>query len=290
MTAQTLVIETLGICTHFTHGVASGVPHRVVLPNCTQIQSNTLTLPRQSRVLYYLIPHFPQLEVSGEVELTIPGMLHYGDVLIGTRLQVINCIDQHVVYLDDDTPKLTDFDPDYSFSGDVVLQGRAACYFDIYGGRVSYQKPKTANGAGRVRIEMQTDGPPELLATPLDPWVGPRGPAACRVSLGAAEDPLRPITLIVRNVELIAEKLADEQWGSFDFLLHYLTARGGIPDWIARPTPGMPEAPASVTPERLASALRVLADVVAAAGDLNVRRPIVHDEDLTSSCAPSQYP
>ncbi len=289
MNRQTLVIETLGICTHFTHGVASGVPHRVVLPNCMTILSSTVALPKRSDVLYYLIPHFPQLEVSNGAALTVPGVLHDGDVLIGARLQVINCIDRNIEYLDDDTPKLTAFDPDYDFSGDVVLHGRAACYLDIYGGQVSYQQPPVAGGAGRVRIEMHTDGPPELLVTPLTQWTGSSG-SAWRIPLGTEQDREQPITLKVRNVEMMVEKLADEAWGSFDFMLHYLTARGGIPDSLASPTPGMPADPTSVSPERLASALRMLADVVAAASNTGVRRPLLHDEDLTSSCAPSQYP
>lgn len=287
MTTYQLTINTLGICTHFTHGVVSGVPHRVVLPDATQIQSRTLKLADQPPVLYYMVPHFPQLESSG-ADLTVPDVLRQGDVLMGARVQVINCIDREIEY-GEEAPKLTHFDPDYDFSGDVVLHGRAACYFDVYGGRISYEPPPQPGGAGSVRIDMQTDGPPVLLVTPLAQWKG-RSRGSHRVTLGQPADPAQPITLNVKNVELKSEHPADEMHGAFDFLLHYLTARGGIPESIAHPTPGMRKDPPSATPDQMAGALGELALALAAASDPAATWPVVAHEDLTPSCSPSQYP
>lgn len=291
MTTHHLTIETHGICTHFTHGVVSGVPHRVVLPNATHIQSQTIAVGHHAPVLYYLVPHFPQLEVPGGPDLTAGELLRHGDVLLGARLQVINCIDRRIEYVHTGKgPHLSEYDPDYAISGDVVLQGRAACYFDVYGGVVTYHPPQRPDGAGFISIRMRTDGPPELLVTPLAQW-SELAPEAHRVPLGESTDDASPVTLKVRNVELARELPADESFGKFDFLLHYLTARGGIPASIVKPTPGMGDHPEPVTPERMATALRELANnVLAAASIEDTKRDLLHERFLTASCAPTQYP
>jgi hypothetical protein len=290
MTTHHLTIETHGICTHFTHGVVSGVPHRIVLPNATHIQTQTIAVGNGSPVLYYLVPHFPQLEVPGGPDLTIADVLRHGDVLMGARLQVINCINRRIEYMDDEAPHLSDYDPDYTISDDVVLQGRAACYLDVYGGVVTYHLPPRPNGAGFISITMQTDGPPELLVTPLAQWTEP-GPEAHRVCLGESTDAASPVTLKVRNVELARELDADESFGAFDFLLHYLTARGGIPASIVKPAPGMRDDPKPVEPARMAKALNELAkNLLDAANTADTKRDLLHEQFLTASCAPTQYP
>ncbi len=292
MKTNYLTIETHGICTHFTHGVVSGVPHRIVLPNATHIQSQTIAVGNDAPVLYYLVPHFAQLEVPGGPELTMPGVLRRGDVLMGARLQVINCIDSQLEYTEGaGAPKLTTFDPDYTFSDDVVLQGRAACYVDIYGGVVTYHESKRPNGAGYMSIAMKTDGPPELLVTPLAQWSDQqRCQETYRTSLGESTDRESPVTLKVRNVEFAREFPAEEAFGSFDFLLHYLTARGGIPQSIATATPGMLQDRKSVNAERMAQALTELAATVAHASTRDGKRDLLGEQVLTSSCAASQYP
>lgn len=291
MTTHYLRIETHGICTHFTRGVVSGVPHRVVLPNATHIQAQRIAVADGSPVLYYLTPHFAQLDVPGGPELTIEGVLRYGDFLTGARLQVINCIDQRIEYGLDQAPNLSEFDPHYTISDDVVLQGRAACYFDVYGGVVTYNPPpKTRpDGAGFFSIDLCTDGPPELLVTPLSQWSG-NSQDSYRQRLGESTDRSAPVMLKVLNVELAREIPAEQELGSFDFLLHYLTARGGIPDWIKARTPGMHKDLKSVEAARMAQALRELATAVAGASAGETRRELMHTELLTSSCAASQYP
>lgn len=293
MSLYSLTIKTLGICTHFGHGAVGGVPHRVVLPDATNIVTGLLTVKnspvlRPSPVAYYLVPHFPRLETSEEVELTIPGLLTRGHIQSGIRIEVVNCVDRELVYQDDDTPKLTHYEPEYTFSSDVVLHGRAACYLDVYGGTVSWMPPPPKGGAGSVLINMKTDGPPELRVTTLAPWTGTASQSHC-LPLAASGGKPREVLFLMENLELVMERPAEELHGEFDFLLHYLTARGGIPQSIKFATPGMAAIPRSVTPERLAQALRQLADLVALSTDPENRK-LVDEVDLTASCAPSQYP
>lgn len=290
-----LNIETHGICTHFTAGVVSGVPHRVVLPNATHIQTQMVSIAGQGPILYYLVPHFPHIEVVGGPDLTCERLLRGGRFLTGVRLQVTNCRNLEFVNEAREAPGLLDYDPDYVPSADVVLQGRAACYLDVYGGTVSYHPPKRTNGAGFMSISMETDGPPELLVTSLAPWhTLDQVSTAYRFTLGESTDPLKPVTVKLRNVELLRELPADEHFGGYDFLLHYLTARGGIPADIVSKTPGMPKDPQQVQPERMAEALVELAKMVARAQDVHdpdaVLAALSPEDDLTSSCAPSQYP
>ena len=49
-------------------------------------------------------------------------------------MQILNTNETEILYLNDGVSSLTDFVPNYNFSSDVVLNGRASCYFDLYGG------------------------------------------------------------------------------------------------------------------------------------------------------------
>jgi hypothetical protein len=292
MKTYSLIVNTHGICTHFGRGVVSGVPHRVVLPDSTNIMFGLITVEQESvlnpsPVPYYLVPHFPRLE-AGEVELNIPGLLADGDIRSGIRVEVANCVDRELVYYTDGMPRLTDFNPEYTFASDVVLNGRAACYLDVYGGTVTWVPPNEEQRAGYVSIEMTTDGPPELLVTTLAPWTGTSN-RSHRLSLAREGGEPREITLVVNNVELWQERPAEELSGAFDFLLHYLTARGGIPQSIKCATPGMPPDPQPVAAERLAAALRDMADLLVPATGPG-KRTLALAYDLTASCAPSHYP
>lgn len=297
-----LIIETHGICTHFRYGVVSGVPHRVVLADTTHIQAGTVAIadqpepgmspvnPQESGpVLYYLTPHFPHLEIVEGPELSVPHLLRHGDFLKGTRLQVLNCVEQGIDYTDENAlnaPRLTSYYPDYVPSDDVVLNGRASCYFDVYGGSVGYVPPPKPGRPGYMTIAMQTYGPPELLVTPLAPSA-----TAHRVQIPTPTDPNVPIRLKLRNAELMSELRAEDDLGAYDFMLHYLTARGGIPATLASKTPGMPKVLRSVKRERMAHALTDLADALVQANDSEAMMRPLRPEDLFSeSCAPSQYP
>jgi len=303
-TPGSLTLKFSGICTHFRNGVVPGVPHRVVLPDATRLQTGLITVQEPDGstpppVMYYLTPHFPSIKVvSHEVDLAVPGLISKkGHILSGVRLQVINAVDGDMVEEDDDFPGLTAFVPGYSYSSDVVLNGRAACYFDVFSGTLKTHPPLVPSGPRRVVITVKTDGPPELLVTPLIS-LGEQGKSYRRL-LGTDESP--DVTLKVRNVEEVLEGyFIAEDHGDFDFLLHYLTARGGIPQIIKEKTPGMPPGELqSVTKERMVQVLNEMASLLNDVGATAVTsgfgyagrrlRPI-EDDDLNASCADSHYP
>ncbi len=290
-----LTIIFAGICTHFRQGVAAGVPHRVVLPDATNFVTGYLTVPDapapdRGRVLYYLMPHYAQLELDGGPEIQVPSLTDSGgpavtdgDILAPIRLQVVNAVDPKLEYVGDDfTRSLTEFVPDYTFSSDVVLNGRAACYFDLYGGQVvSYT---VSSGASQTRVELTTDGVPELLVTPLASSSGPVRSHRLQLRSDPATE---EVTLTVKNLELPgAEPNLDQQGGAFDYLFHYLTARGGIPQTIQQLTPGLlPENLVSVTKGELAL---TFARMGAALG--GGKRALVAAWQATPACADSNYP
>jgi hypothetical protein len=289
-----LTIRFAGICTHFRHGAAAGVPHRVVLADASRFLSDLVTVaesPTAEPILYYLMPHFAQLEVVGVVgerdPLNVPPFepggsmaVKNGDVATGIRLQVVNAVDREMTYADEDTPKLVSYVHRYTLSTDVVLQGRAAVYFDLYGGKIYSRLNK--GGARQTYVDLTTDGPPELLVTPLAASTSPI--TAARLLLG--DEPV--VTLNVKNLEEADREVKlDHQGGAFDFLLHYLTATGGIPQSFKSLTPGMlPHNLVSATREDLARALAGMSDILRNPA----RRKLVHPDEVTPSCSDSQYP
>lgn len=285
MTDHTLTFQFQGICTHFRYGVAAGVPHRVVLPDAAHIQGGYLNIDGVTKepVLYYFVPHFARLMlVGGGGDLTVPGLINqHGDIVSGVRLQVLNAIDPAMNYCDERVPSLSTFVPQYNFAADVVLGGRAACYLDLYGGEAWSEEPPEGSGRPlRYFIKVRTEGAPKLLVSPLLSSGQPG--QSHQVKLPADPPDLR---LFVKNLEPPLEQPSEELAGEFDYLLHYLTARGGIPETIARCMPGMPDNPKSVTPDRLALALEQLRRAL-----LDSPRELVKPDDITPGCADSQYP
>ena len=293
MTAHKLTIRFAGICTHFRYGVAAGVPHRVVLPDAARFTAAVITMTASAAlepkpVLYYLMPHFAQLETYPPFKLDVPPLddnfgpsIVDGDVLGSVRLQVVNAVASGVSYADD-TYRLTEFVSNYAPSTDVALNGRAAVYFDLYGGEFS--KRVGHSGATQTVVEITTDGPPVLLVTSLGSSDVPT--RAARLSLGNAPE----IKLDVKNMEAVdvRERKLDYQGGAFDFLLHYLTSTGGIPSTIKELTPGMDEQQlVSATREQLARAMEGMADILE---HPQARRVLVSPDELTPSCSDSQYP
>jgi hypothetical protein len=294
-----LTIRFAGICTHFRDGVVASVPHRVVLPDASKIATGLVTVtnasPNAGPVVYYLLPHFAQLEVEGQdpARLNVPPLvkgggvvMQNGDILSGIRLQVRNAIDHEMRYLEDATPKLIEYDPLYVFSGDVVHAGRAACYFDLFGGTAF--SIKVAGGATQTIVQIRTDGPPELLVSLLGASTSP--PSSYVLPLTDIDGPTE-LTLFVKNLEAAEEQneKIDQQGGAFDFLLHYLTARGGIPQLIRR-TPGMPEGVVSATRGEIARALNTMARLLDPLENAGGRRKLVFPDEVTPSCSDSQYP
>jgi hypothetical protein len=284
-----LTIRFAGICTHFLNGVAAGVPHRVVLPTAAKINVGLLSITDVPSGLvpdvnYYLLPHFAQLEtVDGTGLIDVEGLIDGGDIIAGTRLQVRNAADRELLYDQFDAPRLKVFDPDYTISSDVVLGGRATCYFDLYAGRVT---STIVNDASQTIVELETDGVPELLVTPL---ARANTPVQPRVVPLPIEPTATEATLYVKNLEPAGELESNQSRGAFDFLWHYLTASGGIPPGIERMVPGMNiRNYRSATPQEMADALRELASLLAPP---KVHpRALIHVLDVTPSCSDSQYP
>ena len=292
-----LTLAFAGICTHFK-GVVAGVPHRVVLPDCTRIGVGQVTIASDADpqpLLHYFAPHFPWIRLeTAQRDLSVEGLLSDGYFLVPLRLQVVNpAPEANVMVYENTTPSLTDFAPDYNFASEVVLAGRASGYVDVFGGKVTTRLP-TPNGASQVLITMKTIGPPELLLTPMGPMPPDRSLASQRLVLWKENDP-KHVELTVANLENAVERPAED--AAFDYLLHFLTARGGIPPMIIARTPGMPDPPAPVpaaTTETLGKALikfgglllptHTRADSPGGATKKNPRF------DLTPSCSDSQYP
>jgi hypothetical protein len=313
----TLTLQFRGICTHFRYGVVAGVPHRVVLPDATRFATGFLNVHDQNphdAVLYYLTPHFASLEVRSRdglpagVDLTVPpgagdadSLIHQGSIMEAVRLQVLNATNTEMSY-DGNVPSLTDFHPDYNISNDVVLGGRAACYFDLFGGKfaVTLSLPPSPP---LVSIRIETSGAPVLLVTPLTPAPHlTRGATVKSYPLpltnpGDAED--ADVTLFVRNLETASEyhSGAEQKGGEYDYLLHYLTAQGGIPRVIKTRVPGLTDV-ASATPEQIGKALKTLGGLLPStpaiarrsAATSAVRRPPTVEQFVTASCSDSQYP
>ncbi|MCU1231994.1 MAG: hypothetical protein JWO97_4878 [Acidobacteria bacterium] len=265
-----LTINFLGICGHY-RDVVPGLPHRVVLPNASQIHIGLLNVGLEQEVPYYLLPHYVMLR-AGSIPLTVPGIAKYGWVYSSVRLQVLNAVDQPLSYDSSyyETRPIEDFVPRFEYSQEVVLGGRAAAYFDVHGGVVS--SSRGAGGAGYTTIAIQTDGKPKLGLTPFD--------STTTVAI-EIED-----TLTVGNVDFDS----NNEDGPFDFLLHYLAAERGIPRTLSFPTPGMGAKPPRKTPCEIADALRAFAGCMETGSpSFNQMRRITPDVHF-ESCSDTRYP
>ena len=277
-----------GVSTHFRNGIVAGIPHRAVLPDCSHFFTDFLSIDGfPDPFLYYLNPHFAQLQADG-VDFTIPGLMtKNGYVRSGVRLQVGNGIPAHGLRATDSSMNnLTTYDPSYEYSADVVVGGRAACYFDFDYGDAEWLPPEPPSIlAQRLSVTVETDGPPWLLVTSLNATAD--APSFTKLELGGS----RHVTLDVKNLELHSEEPADQNAGQFDFLFHFLTARGGIPKRIVVTTPGL-ESPSSASGGQIASALKDLAALLT----LQAKDPAAFYEKLpplaegqTPACSPAQY-
>jgi hypothetical protein len=295
MSGYSLNVQFAGICTHFTRGTVAGVPHRVVLPDATNILTGALSIKDREpqEITYYLTPHFPVLASEGH-DLTVPGLILNGAIQSGVRLQVINARGDGMGYTGQKrVPKLTVFDPHYTFSDDVVVHGRAFCYFDFYSGSFVATPPSPTNPLGpvQVRITVETDGPPELLVTSLGRSAEPV--RSYRLSLATANGEPGEITLMVKNLEFPIEVASEQSGGVYDYLLHFLTARGGIPRRLETHPPGVPDGPLpSATGAEIGKALEAMGCELVNASTPPSDRPRlqIHRDFLTPSCSDSQYP
>jgi hypothetical protein len=230
MSTYQVTVEFRGISTHFRDTVP-GVPHRVVLPRSSSWAVGFIRWPdHEEPKPYFLPPHFSYLyckdDQKGDPQhLHGPGVLNswiYG----GVRLQIANAIGPKLDYrrsFDDNVPKVAGYVPAYQYSEDVVLGGRAECYFDVFCGTVdSYLHGE----ASRTTITMETFGPPQLQITLLQQ----------RQGVPLANVPVRPYVVVGNSSQ-------DTTDASLDFLWHLLTCREGIPQELAQLPYGAGTAP-----------------------------------------------
>ncbi len=311
----TLNINFRGICTHFRN-VVPGIPHRVVLPSAEAIRFGIVHCPPFETFAtppdYYLTPHFSLLSTPGGPIPDIDGILlssantgnpninPNNSYLIGAaRIQVANPVDDagQPAYSSSytTTKSLREFVPDYEYSEEVVQGGRATCYFDIFNGQIG--SGLTADGASSVSIQMSTDGPPQLWVMPIQPLTAGTPPQLLQLApdlLGVST-----VTLTVGNLELNSAETDDPQ---FDYLLHYLTASGGIPRVIAKWTPGMTD-PKPHTVAEFAAGINGFATIInppvtGGTGQSATTRleallaaiAKINPDDVTPSCSDSRYP
>ncbi|HYI12091.1 MAG TPA: hypothetical protein VEK57_23765 [Thermoanaerobaculia bacterium] len=244
----TLKILFQGICSHFT-GVVPWIPHRVVLPDASAFRFGLVDLPERSGVEYFLMPHFAVLRTipSSQELMSIPGVMETGNIFDGVRIQVANASGNGVSYepaFFEKVPQITSFVPAYVPSDEVVTGNRAICHVDLFSASVT--KFTNLDLSESVIATIATDGLPELLVTPFST----AGTAAHRIVLNVDEE--EKALLIVANQGIDCQV---ERENNFDFLLHYITSRTGIPRVLDRPTPGLTQTPASFTPLDLDTAL-----------------------------------
>lgn len=239
----TVNVTFMGICTHFRDTVP-GIPHRVVLADASAFRFGIAVLvpnlhpdlgaaSTPNQATYFLMPHFAIVRTpSADVQqaLNITGVMENGNIFSGVHLTIPNAVGAGVSYEPSyqTVPLLTTYMEDYAYSPEVVLGGQAGIYFDLYSATIGAFPG--VDLAVDVTATIETDGPPELLATPFF-----RG-APHRISLVAGgQDPDAPVELVVANQGMDCET----QENSYDFLLHYLTNRTGIPRRLIAQPPGI---------------------------------------------------
>jgi hypothetical protein len=278
-----LTINFHGICVHFKN-VLPGIPHRVVLPDAMAVRFGTVSVATQPDdappAAYYLLPHYaflrpePTSEIAGD----------HTRVLDGVHLQILNP-SKHQPTADPVDPlqpfSLRQYAPStLTYSDEVVMGGRAAAYFDLYGGAVETKAMPA--GARYTSVTIETDGPPQLRSTTFP---GSHGGVQSEVLTIDA-----PV-LTIANMDFDAPDEDD----NVDFLLNYLVARDGIPRFLERPVPGMGNDPQSVTAQQIARKLEGLAERIG--GSVADGRWVTKDQIiaaelyvLTASCSNSQWP
>lgn len=230
-----LTLHFRGICAHFRN-VVPGIAHRAVLPNATQVRFGFLDAPGTSSPLPYVIPpHIAGLllpEARHQEMLEVPGAMLAGVIYGGVRIQVANAEGNEVLYEAgyEEVARMVDYVPDYQFADEVVMGGRASCYFDIVSGVMNnFGKNTGDRNLIGVQATIQTDGPPVLAITPF--FHAPGDP----LKVTTIELPQDEVDMVVANIGLGCDDGSD----SFDFLLNYLARKGGIPRFVTQPLPGM---------------------------------------------------
>ena len=263
-----------GTCTHF-RGVVPGVPHRAVLPNgnATRFGSVTFREPVTKTVPWAVAPHTASVVVTDFPRINWGRTIQCGKICRPVHLQIVNGTnDVHHDMQYDCVPSLSDFVPHFQYSTEVVLRGRALCYFDLRNGLITSPKPN-GDEARLVEAHIETDGPPILRITELTSDEQPMKPKSMVVTLPEIA------TVTVSNVGVDCDKRA----AGADFMLHFLTAAGGIPYDLLKSPPGWEEHDTLLCPDKPI----VHPDLIdpCKAVDDTLALPAIH-----LSCSDSRYP
>jgi hypothetical protein len=271
MSKHQVTVEFRGICAHFRDTVP-GVPHRVVLPRAGAWTSGFIAWPGiPEPQVYFLPPHFSYVYCKEgphgpDQPLEGPGIVRswiYG----GVRLQISNAIGGPLDYRQsfaDDVPHVASFVPSYRYSDDVVLGGRAECYFDVFCGKVeSYPHGQAA----RTTITMETEGPPRLQITPLY--------QRQTTGIPLVDVPVQPYVVVGNSSH-------DQTDASLDFLWQLLTCREGIPQELAQLPYGAGQGPGPQVEAGRVAKLEL--------PHFDLWPWVVSDFETDASCSNSQYP
>jgi len=231
-TGGQVVVTFRGTCTHF-QGVVPGVPHRVVLPNGNATRFGSVTFGKASKkiVPWAVTPHTASVVVTGVPRIEWGQTIRCGKICRPVHLQIVNGtndVEHDPTYCD--IPSLSEYVPHFQYSAEVVLRGRALCYFDLRNGRIK-ARPAKENEAIQAVATIETDGPPQLRITELT----------------SDEQPMKPKSMVVRLPEIAAMTVSnvgvdcDKGAAGADFMLHFLTAAGGIPYDLLKEPPGWNE-------------------------------------------------
>lgn len=253
-----LNITFSGICVSLHSGVVPGVPMRTVVPNALACRFGVIRIPDKDNFLYnvyyYLLPH-----VAIASDQIIGGRQIY---LTGQYITVTNAKEQPFCR-DEGGFSLNEFKPDVQLDPDVVFEGNAMAYFDVFGGRVWTEGE--GDEARVTRVAIKTNGTPRVRISPLPgnviPW--------------EADTAIETNELYISNLDIEA---ATEDF-QFDFLLNFLVAKGGIPQQLSKRVPGMTPDPKSLTLNRLGEKLKAMGTLIETGGTVEGWRDAVKRGD-----------
>jgi hypothetical protein len=294
-----LTITFSGIMTHFYDcipfdSIAPKIPMRAVLPDALGINIGFLQrdltegVPEPWQIGYYLMPHVPLIS---DVETVVPGISNWIP-LVGAHLQVAN--PANAVFTPPpfaDGYHLSDYVPGLKISKDVVQNGNAAVYFDLFSGTVSILGNKNVpTDSLSTQVVIETDGTPLLNITPF-----PQSP----LNLGKypflnanQQWPLPGGELYVTNLDFDS----GTEDVPIEFLLNYLVAEGGLPKVLAKNTPGMNDVLQPLTLELLGQRLQALGRMIENPPSAPLTREsfarsgIQGPVPLDQSCSDSRFP
>lgn len=240
-----LNITFSGICVSLHSGIVPGVSMRTILPDASALRFGMIRIPGEDNALhdveYYLMPHLAIVK-----DLIFGGRQR---LLTGQYFRVINAKDQPFCR-EGGGFSLDEFKPDVQLEPDIVYEGNALAYFDIYGGRVWTEG--NGNEPRVTCVAIKTHGTPKIAISPLPrnllPWGG--------------ETTVETNELFFSNLDIEA---AAEDF-QFDFLLNFLVAKGGIPHQLSKRTPGMTGEPRPLTLDRVGERMKAFGTLIETAG------------------------